>query len=157
MIGNTSSGCEPLFNVAYFRNVGRDIQGQEPLVEFDDYFLRVLEANDLDVDAIRAEALELMEEGRYEGPRSLSIPEEIADLFVTARDVSAEEHVRVQAAFQEHVDSSISKTINFPIEATREDVERACRLAIELGCKGLTVYRVGSREVQVLGTRPQGD
>jgi ribonucleoside-diphosphate reductase alpha chain len=150
MIGNTSGGCEPLFDVVYFKDVGEDIEGEEMLVEFADYFLRTLEANGIDVEKVKAEAEELMREGKYKGPRSLPIPEKIAKVFVTANDISPEAHVRMQAAFQEHVDGAISKTINLRHEATPQDVESAYRLAIELDCKGLTVYRVGAREEEVL-------
>lgn len=150
MIANTSGGCEPLFDVVYFKDVGVDIEGEEMLVEFNDYFLHVLKANNLDVEEIRAIAKEMMRRGEYEGPHSLSIPEEIAEVFITADRISPQGHVRMQAAFQEHVDGAISKTINFPKAATHTDVEEAYELAIDLKCKGLTVYRVGSREEQVL-------
>jgi ribonucleoside-diphosphate reductase alpha chain len=76
----------------------------------------------------------------------------VREVFVVASDVTAEEHVRMQAALQAFVDASISKTINFPATATCEDVARAFRLAWELGCKGLTVYVTGSREKVVLET-----
>jgi len=153
MIANTSPGCEPLFNVAYFRDIGADIQGEDMLVEFDDYFLRVLAANGVNVQAIQKEAIERMRSGAFRGPRDLPIPEDIARIFVTAGEIAPEAHVRMQAALQEHVDSAISKTINLPETATREDVDRAFRLAMALGCKGLTVYRTGSRRRQVIRTR----
>jgi len=152
MIANTSGGCEPLFNTVYFRNVGKDIQGEDILIEFDDYFLRVLEANGFDVDAVKEEAKSLMRDNRFTGTGSLSIPDELAEIFITTDKIAPEDHVRMQAAFQEYIDSGISKTINFPREATRENVDDAFRLAIELGCKGLTFYRLGSREEQVLFT-----
>jgi len=155
MLANTSGGIEPLFNVAYFKNVAEDVRGEDLLVEFDDYFLRVLAANDLDVEAVRAEARELLRTGEFRGGRDLSIPTEIAETFVTASEVPAEEHVRMQAAFQAHVDSGISKTINLARDADRADVSEAFRLARDLGCKGLTVYRDRSRGRQVLTTRPQ--
>ena len=123
------------------------------MVVFEDYFLRILEANDIDVEAVKQEARELMDREQFEGPESLPIPDALARLFVTANDVPPQQHVAMQAAFQEFVDSSISKTINFPFNATRQDVAQAYRQAIDEGCKGLTVYRVGSRQRQVLSTK----
>jgi ribonucleotide reductase alpha subunit len=154
IIANTSGGCEPLYDVTYVRNVGEDIRGAERFVEFDDYFLRVLEANEIDVTAVRSEAESLMERGAYDGPHSLLIPGAIADAFVTARTIPASAHVEMQAAFQEHVDSAIAKTINLPASATRDDVDEAFRLAIETRCKGTTVYRDRSRRIQVLARHP---
>jgi len=81
------------------------------------------------------------------------VPEEIRRVFVVANDISAEEHIRMQAAIQAFVDNSISKTVNFSRDATREDVARAYQLAWRLGCKGLTVYVTGSREQVVLETK----
>jgi ribonucleoside-diphosphate reductase alpha chain len=155
MLANASPGCEPFFNVVYFKNVDPDVQGEEMLVEFDEYFFGVLAANEVDVAAVRAEAERLLRAGEFTGPADLPIPEEITDLFVLARDVSPADHVRVQAAFQEGVDSGVSKTINAAPDATREDVDDAFHLALELGCKGVTVYRDRSREEQVLTTRTE--
>ena len=80
------------------------------------------------------------------------IPKSVRDMFVVSADITAEEHVRMQAALQAFVDNSLSKTVNFPESATEEDVARAYMLAWELGCKGITVYVTGSREKVVLET-----
>lgn len=152
MLANTSGGCEPFYEVVYFKNVGRDVQGADPLVEFDDYFLDVLEANDVHVESVQNEAISLLESGAYDGIRSLPVPDALAHLFVSARDVTPDQHVRVQAAFQRHVDGAVSKTINAPADATRDDVAGAFNHALELDCKGVTVYRTRSRTGQVLAT-----
>jgi ribonucleoside-diphosphate reductase alpha chain len=157
MIANTSGGCEPVYSVANFKNVGDDIQGDDMLVEFDDYFLRTLEANDLDVKAIKKQAERLMRNNEF-SIDALDIPSELAEVFVTTQDLSSEQHGLMQRAFQEFCDSGISKTVNLSNDATREDVEDAYLLALkedELGSsiKGLTVYRDGSRSEQVLTTR----
>jgi ribonucleoside-diphosphate reductase alpha chain len=78
------------------------------------------------------------------------IPVPIRRLFVTAHDIAPEQHVRMQAAFQAFSDSGVSKTINLPATATQRDVAAAFRLAYQLGCKGITVFRSGSRERQVM-------
>ncbi|RZN62933.1 ribonucleotide reductase N-terminal alpha domain-containing protein [Methanonatronarchaeum sp. AMET6-2] len=155
MIANTSGGCEPIFSLAYFKNVAKDIQGEDMLVEFDDYFLKTLEANNIDVETVKSAAIEKMEENKWEGVDSIPdehLPPEIKEIFVTADRVKPEEHVDIQAAFQYNNHSGISKTCNFPNEATKKDVEKAYMRAYEKGVKGMTVYRDGSREVQVMKT-----
>lgn len=158
MVGNTTGGCEPMYNVAYLKNVSDDVQGDEMLVEFDDYFLRVLEANDVDVDTVKEEAKELMQDPseEFNGAQDLSsVPEEIAELFLTTGELSGIEHASVQCAFQDGVDSSISKTANFPNDATKEDMREVYEYIYENGGKGVTVYRDGTRSKQVLTTRAE--
>ena len=156
MVGNTTGGCEPIYNVAYYKNVSDDVQGDEMLVEFDDYFLRVLEENDLDVDAVKEEAQEQMAANEFDGIDGLdTVPESIGELFVVTSDLSGRDHAGVQCAFQEGVDSAISKTCNFPNSASPEDMEEVYRYIYENGGKGVTVYRDGTRSKQVLTTRAE--
>jgi len=155
MLGDTSGGCEPIFSLAYFKNVAKDIQGEDMLVEFDDYFLKALEHNDVDVEKVKEDARQKMESNEWNGVQSISdeiLPARVKKYFATADQVTPEEHIRIQAAFQEHNHSGISKTCNFPNNATREDVKEAYIKAFEEGVKGMTVYRDGSRDTQVMQT-----
>ncbi|EMA57799.1 adenosylcobalamin-dependent ribonucleoside-diphosphate reductase [Halorubrum lipolyticum] len=154
MIGNTTGGCEPIYNVAYYKNVSDDVQGDEMLVEFDDYFLRTLEENDVDVDAVKREAQEQMAANEFDGVDGLeTVPDAIGELFVVTGDLSGKQHASVQCACQEGVDSAISKTCNFPNDATAEEMEEVYRYIYDHGGKGVTVYRDGTRSKQVLTTR----
>ncbi len=154
MVGNTTGGIEPIYNVAYYKNVSDDVQGDEMLVEFDDYFLRVLEANDIDVQRVKEEAQEQMANNEFEGVSSLStVPDAISELFVVTADLAGKQHAAVQCACQEGVDSAISKTCNFPNDASKEDMDEVYRYIYENGGKGVTVYRDGTRSKQVLTTR----
>ncbi|WP_256545287.1 adenosylcobalamin-dependent ribonucleoside-diphosphate reductase [Halobellus inordinatus] len=156
MVGNTTGGIEPIYNVAYYKNVSDDVQGDEMLVEFDDYFLRTLEANDIDVDAVKQEAQTQMAENEFDGVSSLStVPDAISELFVVTGDLSGKQHAAVQCATQEGVDSAISKTCNFPNSASKEDMDEVYRYIYRNGGKGVTVYRDGTRSKQVLTTRAQ--
>jgi ribonucleoside-diphosphate reductase alpha chain len=154
MVGNTTGGCEPIYNVAYYKNVSDDVQGEEMLVEFDDYFLRVLEANDIDVESVKREAQDQMASNEFDGVEGLdTVPAAIGELFVVTSDLSGIEHAGVQVACQAGVDSAISKTCNFPNSATREDMDEVYRYIYDNGGKGVTVYRDGTRSKQVLTTR----
>ncbi|GAB3698525.1 vitamin B12-dependent ribonucleotide reductase [Halorubrum pallidum] len=154
MIGNTTGGCEPIYNVAYYKNVSDDVQGDEMLVEFDDYFLRTLEENDVDVDAVKSEAQAQMAENEFDGVDGLdTVPDAIGELFVVTGDLSGKQHAAVQCACQQGVDSAISKTCNFPNDATAEEMEEVYRYIYDHGGKGVTVYRDGTRSKQVLTTR----
>jgi ribonucleoside-diphosphate reductase alpha chain len=139
IIAGCSSGIEPLYALAYVRRAldASELREEHPLLAG---ALRAAGAEEA-LPTVRAM-------GRARGIRG--VPEEIGRLFATAYDVAPEAHVRMQAAFQRHVENGVSKTINLPRAATVEDVAGAFRLAFELGCKGITVYRDGSREKQVL-------
>jgi ribonucleoside-diphosphate reductase alpha chain len=157
MVANTSGGCEPMYNVAYLKNVSDDVQGEEELVEFDELFLETLRVNDIDVSEVKQEAADLLMSGEFEGPSDLeTVPQGIADIFVVSGALSAADHLGVQCALQDHVDAAISKTVNAPNDATVDDATDTFELAYDNGAKGCTYYRQGSRSVQVLATEQQG-
>ncbi len=148
--GTEGYGCEPVFALAYIRHVndkGRDLQLTYASARFEQALTQA--------GIPQEKCQEIFERVLREGTcqNIPEIPEHIRHVFVVASDISAEEHVRMQAALQAFVDNSISKTINFPEHATVEDVATAYRLAWKLGCKGLTVYVTGSREKVVLETK----
>lgn len=143
IIADASGGCEPMFAYAFTKNV---MDGDKLLVCNDFLVEKLKEAG------VYSEALmhRIAEEGTL--AHILEIPAEIRRVFVCAHDISPEWHIRIQAAFQKYTDNAVSKTINFPNSATREEVKEAYMLAYKLGCKGTTVYRDGSRDSQVLTT-----
>jgi ribonucleoside-diphosphate reductase alpha chain len=148
--GCESYGCEPVFALAYSRHVddrGSDLQLHytSPLFE------QALIESGLDEEARETIVEQVLEEGSCQNVPG--VPEPLRHVFVVSQDITPDEHVRMQAALQVFVDNSLSKTCNFPEEATPEDVAKAYRLAWELGCKGLTVYVTGSRERVVLETK----
>jgi ribonucleoside-diphosphate reductase alpha chain len=142
-------GCEPVFALAYIRHVndnGKDLT----LTYASPLFEKAIAQLDLGAEK-REEILgQIMREGSCQNVSEL--PEEVRSVFVTSSDITAEEHVRMQAALQAFVDNSLSKTVNFPPGATEEDVATAYLLAWKLGCKGITVYVTGSRDKVVLET-----
>ncbi|MFA5063338.1 MAG: vitamin B12-dependent ribonucleotide reductase [Candidatus Omnitrophota bacterium] len=139
--GPCSSGIEPLFAISYYRNV----MDNDKLVEVEPLFEEVAKERGF-------YSRELMEKIAENGSlvHVEGVPEDIKRVFVTSHDIAPEWHVRMQAAFQKYVHNATSKTINFPHEATIEDVRKAYLLAYQLDCKGITVYRDKSREEQVL-------
>ncbi|WP_254863649.1 adenosylcobalamin-dependent ribonucleoside-diphosphate reductase [Halovivax gelatinilyticus] len=154
MVGNTTGGCEPIYNVAYYKNVTDDVQGDEMLVEFDDYFLRTLEANDVDVEAAKREAQQQMANNEFDGVEGLdTVPDAIGELFVITADLTAKDHAAVQCACQEGVDSAISKTVNAPNDSSLADAKEVFEWVYDHGGKGVTYYRDGTRSKQVLTTR----
>jgi ribonucleoside-diphosphate reductase alpha chain len=142
IIAGTSAGIEPLFALAYRRS---HVLGDEVLVELNPLFLRHAREGGFFSQSL---ARELERTGSLRDVAG--VPEESKPLFRTALELTPEEHLAVQAAFQRHVDNAVSKTINLPEDATAADVERAYRLAWRHGLKGITVYRYGSRSRQVL-------
>ena len=141
MLLDCSSGIEPFFALAYYKEV---MSGQK-LIYVNPYLEKELKKLNLYNEDIISEIQKTGSVQHIE-----AIPKETREVFVTSMDISADYHIKMQAAFQEHVDNSISKTINFPYSATRQDVRQGYVKAWEMGLKGCTVYRDGSRQEQVL-------
>jgi ribonucleoside-diphosphate reductase alpha chain len=141
IIAGASSGIEPAFSLAFTRHIldGTSLREVSPV------FRSLAEEMGLDSE-------DFIDEVAKRGALTdiAGVPEEVKRVFVTAHEVEPEWHIRMQAAFQKYTDNAVSKTVNFPNEATPEDVERVFLLAHALGCKGVTVYRDGSRGEQVL-------
>ena len=141
IIAGCSSGIEPLFALTYKRVI---LEGEQ-----------LLEVNPAFEEVARREGFysdDLMKDlaGRGSVRGMDQVPARVQQVFVTAHDITPEAHVRIQAAFQKYTDNAVSKTVNFPHDVIREDVARVYHLAYELGCKGITIYRDGSKESQVL-------
>lgn len=141
MIADTSSGIEPQFSLVYVKSV----MDTEKLLYVNKYFEEALKERDL----LSEELLEKISQSGSAIHLS-EVPQDLQEVFQTAHDISPEWHIRMQAAFQKYTDNAVSKTINFPNHASLEDIREAYILAYQLGCKGVTVYRDGSRENQVL-------
>ncbi len=144
MMFDCSSGVEPNFALAY---VKQDKDGQQYRY-FNQYFQEALNKLELTENQQREIMDVVMAKGSIQSIDSLS--KELRDTFVVAMDISGQAHMEMQAAFQRHVDNSISKTINFPNSATKEEVAQSFVSAWKLGCKSCTVYRDGSRTIQIL-------
>jgi ribonucleoside-diphosphate reductase alpha chain len=141
IIAGCSSGIEPLFAVAFMRN-----QAGVLMPDVNEEFVKIAKREGWYSEAL---VQQIAEAGHIHFD---AVPAKWQRVFVTAHDVTPESHIRMQAAFQDFTDSAISKTCNFPNAATEEDVEQIYRMAFRLGCKGVTVYRDGARENQVLST-----
>lgn len=141
IIAGCSSGVEPVFAYVYIRKVmdGTELPEVNPILE------KVLKKRGLYSD-------ELMRKIAKQGTLAHidEIPDDIKEVFVSAHDISPKDHIRMQAAFQKYTDNAVSKTVNFPKAATRDEVAEVYMLAYEMGCKGTTIYRDGSRDEQVL-------
>jgi ribonucleoside-diphosphate reductase alpha chain len=143
-------GCEPVFALAYIRHVndnGKDLKLTYASPRFDEALKKLGLGEEKRQEIVE----QVMRQGTCQPVGE--IPQAVRDTFVVSSDITAEEHVRMQAALQAFVDNSLSKTVNFPETASEEDVAKAYMLAWELGCKGITVYVTGSREKVVLETK----
>ncbi len=140
IIASCSPSIEPLFALSYLRKTS-----QFEMLEVNPLFEEVAkEEGFYSEELLRKIALS----GSLKGINE--VPDHIKDIFVTAMDLSPQTHVSMQAAFQKHIDSAVSKTVNFSYSATIEDVKKVFMLAYDMGCKGITIYRDGSRSMQVL-------
>ncbi|MCK4625904.1 MAG: adenosylcobalamin-dependent ribonucleoside-diphosphate reductase, partial [Phycisphaerae bacterium] len=141
IIAGCSAGIEPIFSLAINRKAldGKEFVEIHPLIE------RLGKRDGWMTDRIREALTEGLSPGEIPG-----FPKKLSEVLVTAHEVAPEWHVRIQAAFQKHIDNAVSKTVNLPAEATVEDVDKVFRLAYESGCKGITVYRDQSRKGQTL-------
>ena len=148
IIAGCSSGIEPLFALSYVRNVMDNTR----LIEGNPYFESVARREGFHSPGLMQKLADHGSLHDLDG----AVPGWVKRLFVTSHDIAPEWHVRMQAAFQTHTDNAVSKTINFPRQAGRKDVADAYTLAYELGCKGITIYRDGSKENQVLSTGDSG-
>jgi len=148
LIAGCSSGIEPLFALSYTRNI---LDGTR-LVEVNPYFEEAARQRGF----YSGELMQRLADGAHLGDMD-DVPEESKRIFVTAHEIDTSWHVRMQAAFQRHTHNAVSKTVNFPREATEEDVASVYRMAYKEGLKGITIYRDGSREGQVLTTGREGE
>lgn len=144
MMFDTSSGVEPNFALAFIK---QDKDGEQ-YPYLNRYFETELKKRRFSKEKLKEIIEEVTKTGTIQHLEDL--PEDLRSTFVVSMDISGEDHVKMQAAFQKHVDNSISKTINFPNSATHEDIKRSYIQAWKLGCKSCTVYRDGSRTIQVL-------
>lgn len=145
MLADASSGIEPIFGLIFAKNT---IEGKR-LFTTNPLFAKIAKE-----EGFYSEELQEKIEANHGSVQGLpEVPEKWQKVFVTSHDIAPEDHVLMQAAFQKYVDNAISKTINFPHEATVEDVRRTYLMVYETGCKGITIYRDGSREKQVLETK----
>jgi len=141
IIGGCSGGIEPIFAVAFVRNVMEGTRLLETQPRFEELAReRGFYSGDLMLETAKTGSIQKMD----------AVPEDVRRVFVTSLDIDPEWHVRMQAAFQKYVDNAVSKTVNLPPDATVEDVRRVYLLAYKLKCKGITVYRYGSKKEQVL-------
>jgi ribonucleoside-diphosphate reductase alpha chain len=145
IIAGCSSGIEPLFAISFVRNV----MGGTTLMEVNQLFEKIARERGFYSDALM---MEIAKKGSIQSIDG--IPNDVKKIFVTAFDISPEWHVRMQAAFQKYTDNAVSKTVNLPNDATIGDVEKIYWMAYQMKCKGITIYRYGSKKEQVLYVTP---
>ncbi|MFZ1984502.1 MAG: vitamin B12-dependent ribonucleotide reductase [Desulfatitalea sp.] len=141
IIAGTSSGIEPLFAVAH----ARQMLDNQTVPEIHPLFIKAAKKENFFSEEVLRQ---VAQEGSVQGIEA--VPAQVKQLFRTAHDIAPQWHVNIQAAFQKHTDNAVSKTVNFPAEATPEDVAQVFLSAAQMGCKGVTIYRYGSRHHQVL-------
>lgn len=150
MVADCSSGIEPVFALSYVKNVVED----NGLSYVNPYFTKALEHHVLD-ENLRTEILEkVAQTGSCQNVEG--VPEKLREVFTTAHDISWQDHIKMQASFQKWTDNAVSKTINFPNSASIEEISQAYQLAWQLGCKGMTIYRDGSKDFQILQHKKGG-
>lgn len=142
IIAGTSSGIEPLFALAYNR---RNVLDGQSMYEINPLFLNYCRENDLYSKDLLAKLGHTGNLKQVDG-----IPDKVRKIFLTALEIPYQHHIKMQASFQKHVDNSVSKTVNMSHEASVNDISKAYLMSYELGCKGITVFRYGSRQQQVL-------
>ncbi|MDD2418787.1 MAG: vitamin B12-dependent ribonucleotide reductase, partial [Oscillospiraceae bacterium] len=141
ILAGVSSGVEPVFSYVYIRNV----MDETEMLEVNTILKELLVERGLYTDELMKKIAEHGTLAHIE-----ELPQDIRTVFVSAHDISPLDHIKMQAAFQDHTDNAVSKTVNFPNNATEEQVSEVYRLSYRLGCKGVTIYRDGSRDSQVL-------
>lgn len=143
IITNCSSGIEPLFAISYIReNV---LGGDQTMMEVNPLFEKVAKQRGFYSEGLMKK---IAQKGSVQ--EILEVPEDVRRVFVTSHDITPEWHIKIQAAFQKYTDNAVSKTVNFGHEASQEEVRKAYLMAYNLGCKGVTIYRDGCRDKQVL-------
>ena len=155
MLADTSSGIEPVFALAFTKNVVEDAG----LSYLNKYFAKELaDSAWADGDAEHKVRDRIVREVASRGTVAevSGVPEEVKSVYRTAHDIAPVWHVRMQAAWQQYTDNAVSKTINFPHNASIDDVFNAYMMAWESGCKGITIYRDGSKDIQILSVGTAG-
>lgn len=151
MIADVSSGIEPVFSLAYYRNTMGDTVLTYTNEHFRSAIMKWLSKDVMSDAEFEASLNQIIDDVIEAGSvAKTALPDDIKKLFVTAHDISPEDHVLMQAEFQKYTDNAISKTVNFVHDATEDDVRKVYMLAYDSGCKGVTIYRDGCRENQVL-------